>query len=253
MTLRTLAALLFGILPFNDPLNMRGSILAIGALVGLAVYASRSYASIAPSIEYLENDAYDPSTNNTIVLPGNQLVHDSDPIFDIELDAAMFVQNEPVAAFLYVIRSCENSESSVSSGMDYYTLYGGNLFSDDSDHPANLGWRGTPLGSNYCSRAGLSSGCVSTAAGAYQINRPTWDDFRKRGVYLSNFGPYSQDECARRILESTGAIDYIRNGQIDKAIRAASKRWASLPGSTSGQRQKSVDYALAKYQEGLYA
>jgi len=164
----------------------------------------------------------------------------------------------PLSAFLYAIRRSENSERDVRSGNDYGALYGGGYMGDFSDHPTATGeWMGRPLADKTCRAAGQRVGCKSTAAGAYQINRPTWDEFRAAGVYgpcLDDFTPASQDEAARRILGKTGALSAIERGDINAATALASKRWASLPGSTSGQPQRSVEeFAQFLTDGGLYA
>ena len=168
------------------------------------------------------------------------------------IDSLAIVSQTPVGdsvgAFLYMIRSCEHDESSVATNADYYTLAGGDTFQNDSDHPAATGeWFGKPLKDSLCRAAGINPPCKTTAAGAYQINLPTWNDFRARGGYLPDFSPDSQDECARRILASTGAIDLLQAGDIQTAILRASKRWASLPGSMAGQRTRSLAFALDKF------
>lgn len=106
-----------------------------------------------------------------------------------------------VAAFLATIRQLE-------SGDDYLILNGGKHFSDMSRHPATIAPPGT-----------------STAAGAYQITWPTWQDF---GSGEFDFSPEAQDRVAYLILGSTGAVDALADGQVDEAIRLASRRWQAL-------------------------
>ena len=150
-----------------------------------------------------------------------------------------------------MIRACEHKAADVASGADYNTFFGGQTFSNMSDHPVLTGeLRGVPLDSLGPRYAGK----VSTAAGAYQITVPTWKDVRQAGAwgpYLVDFSNTSQDEAARRILIQCKALPYIEAGNVQGAVNQASSRWASLPGSQAGQGGRTMDFALAKLQEGL--
>lgn len=161
-----------------------------------------------------------------------------------------------VAAFLYTIRRAEHAAGDVASGEDYRTFYGGSRFSDLSDHPVHTGEKqGVPLSPEMCRRAGYGPGCVSTAAGAYQMRVSTWDSLRSKMPYLTDFSPQSQDESAIRLLDEIGALRYIRAGEFHYAVSLASKRWASLPGSPYGQATRSDDEVFSYYNEagGLLA
>jgi len=164
-----------------------------------------------------------------------------------------------LAAFLYLIRSSEHLfPRDVVGDAAYQIFYGGSRFESMADHPTITGEkRGIRLPAQMCRNAGYASGvCVSTAAGAYQINRPTWDEFRAAGRWgprLPDFSPASQDEAARRILARVGALPLIEAGDIEGAIVRASPRWASLPFSTSGQRKHSLEFAAARFNEAAQA
>lgn len=168
------------------------------------------------------------------------------------------MNGDPVSAFLYMIRSAEHRASDVRSGQDYRTFFGGARFSNMADHPVNTGeLKGVPLKPEWCRAAGFPSGrCVSTAAGAYQFTRPTWNELRAPGRWgprLPDFSPANQDEAARRLLGRLGVPARLAAGDLQGAIAAAAPRWASLPGSTSGQPQKSMAFAIAKFNEGMNA
>lgn len=158
-------------------------------------------------------------------------------------------------AFLYMIRAAEHSQADALSGNAYRVFYGGSTFHGTNDHPALTGEKsGVRLPDEFCRAVGLSPGCVSTAAGAYQINVPTWKQFRvasRLGPFLPDFSNASQDEAARRILVSDGVMPLIAEGNIELAIARASRRWASLPGSTAKQGGRSMAWALQKFQDGL--
>lgn len=147
--------------------------------------------------------------------------------------------NPAVLAMLTAIRFAEHKDDDVKNGRDYFTFYGGGRFEGTADHPTITGERQpVRLPERFCRAAGFKGACYSTAAGAYQINVPTWRDFRKAGQWgprLPDFSPASQDEAARRILLATGAVARLDAGDLPGAVRLASSRWASLPGSTAGQ------------------
>ena len=159
-----------------------------------------------------------------------------------------------LSAFLHMIKCAETDPYRAADGRAYFTLFGNTPFSDTRDHPALLGWPGVRLSDQMCRNAGFGPGCVSTAAGAYQIIRPTWDRVRKSGAWglrLPDFSPESQDEAARRILIMIGALPYVEGGEFDAALRMAATQWASLPGSTAKQGPKSYEQVLAFYSNAL--
>lgn len=129
-----------------------------------------------------------------------------------------------LVAFLAVIRS---SEGTAKSSNPYAVTFGEQFtISDFSNHPALLGWRGYQW-----------KGIWETAAGAYQINKPTWLDIQN-ALSLIDFSPASQDQAAVWLISNRAhAADVIAAGKFDIAINACSRIWASLPGSTSGQPQ----------------
>lgn len=139
---------------------------------------------------------------------------------------------------------------SASEGTDKYpdpyaVCFGGKFtITDFSDHPAVLQvWHGEPLdflGPAY-------KGLVSTAAGRYQITKPTWLG-AQMVLRLPNFGPASQDATAQLLIKERGALDAVNKGLIPLAIARCSTEWASLPGSAAGQPQRHIDELLAWYQ-----
>lgn len=105
-----------------------------------------------------------------------------------------------------------------------------------NDHPAITGeWRGESLaflGPKYV-------GLVSTAAGRYQINKPTWLDCR-RSISLPDFTGPNQDAAAVFLITRAGAADLVNAGNLAGSIPLLHNLWASLPGGTSGQPQNSL-------------
>jgi lysozyme len=138
--------------------------------------------------------------------------------------------NDPQAnlsAFLYMIRSTEHVyPRDVVNDAAYSIFYGGTKFQNFADHPVITGEkRGVPLPPEMCAAAGLKPGCVSTAAGAYQLIKPTWVRLRDR-LKLPDFSPLSQDRAAVELLDENGATDLIFAGDFEGAIHKASKIWA---------------------------
>ncbi len=160
-----------------------------------------------------------------------------------------------IKAFLYMIRACEHVyPRDVDNNACYHIFYGGSNFRDYSDHPVLTGEKvGIPLSDAVCAAAGLGPGCVSTAAGAYQIIKGTWQRVREIAPRLPDFSPQSQDWAAIRLLQESGALRHITAGDIPRAVQAASRLWASLPGSTAEQNPKRVQYAMDRYNEGMAA
>lgn len=128
------------------------------------------------------------------------------------------LRNANVPAFLKAIRLGEGTPDE----MGYYRLVGGSSFSDDSHHPNVRVW--IPRYSIY-----------STAAGAYQIIFRTWSVLQERYGF-PDFSPECQDEAAVALIAGRGALADVISGRLSEAVRKCAAEWASLPGSTAGQR-----------------
>ncbi|MCZ2495726.1 glycoside hydrolase family protein [Xylophilus sp. Kf1] len=151
-----------------------------------------------------------------------------------------------LTAFLAMIRAAEGTDRSLNP---YAVVFGyGPEITDLSDHPAITGeWRGARLPDAMCINAGYKPGCVSTAAGAYQIIRGTWVSCRNR-LGLRDFSPASQDRAATYLIESRGALQDVYAGRIESAVKKCRNEWASLPGNNAKQGQRSMGDLLASYQ-----
>jgi muramidase (phage lysozyme) len=138
----------------------------------------------------------------------------------------------------------------------YACVYGyGHTIKDFTDHPANTGeWRGEVLSDAMCAGAGFGPGCKSTAAGKYQITRPTWREFGGVAKF-GDFGPSGQEACFQAILAKHGALEEVKAGRVMQAVYKIRTRWASLPGNTAGQGKRSESQLLAWYaqQGGVFA
>lgn len=140
------------------------------------------------------------------------------------------LNNGNVRAFLAMIRQFE------SAGR-YDVIYGGQRFTDYSQHPnVRVPFEDPRTGKmNY-----------STAAGAYQITNPTWKTILNNAG-SGDFTPASQDAAAVWLLKLNGSLADIVDGDFRTALEKASSVWASLPYSTSKQPSVSLDKALASY------
>lgn len=147
-----------------------------------------------------------------------------------------------VGAFLALI---EYAEGTARNGRDpYRTCYSyAHTVRDYRDHPSVTGeWLGEPLdslGPRYV-------GQKSTAAGRFQIIKPTW--LRAKAVLgLPDFSPTSQDRAALWLIQQQGALDDVCVGRIEAACRKCARVWASFPASTAGQPTRKLDQLLARY------
>ncbi len=148
-----------------------------------------------------------------------------------------------LAAFLAMISYSEGTDR---AGDPYRVCYGyRHTIADLSDHPAVTGeWRGESianLGPQY-------AGKVSTAAGRYQLIRPTWLACKK-ALGLTDFSPESQDKAAAYLIKGRHALDDVIAGQVGDAIGKCSPEWASLPGANYGQPERRVSQLVAAFTD----
>ena len=137
-----------------------------------------------------------------------------------------------------------HSEGTDKAPDPYRVVFGyGHTIVDLSDHPACTGeWDGVSiafLGPQY-------AGEISTAAGAYQINRPVWINLKRR-LLLPDFTGPSQDAAAIELIREKGALDLVNGGEAAAAINLCHPVWASLPGSTAGQPTASFADLMTAY------
>lgn len=150
-----------------------------------------------------------------------------------------------VAAFLDLIKWAEGTNTRL--GLDPYRVTFGynHTIQSFADHPFLTGeWPGVTFFD-----PARNANNLTTASGAYQITKTTWNDLRTRhAALLPDFTPNSQDTAAVILLEEEGALDDIIAGNIKAAILNVSNRWASFPGSTSGQPQRVLDDMIDRYK-----
>lgn len=138
-----------------------------------------------------------------------------------------------IIAFLTTLRHSEGTDKAPDP---YRVVYGyKHTIIDLSDHPGITGeWHGETLSDERCAAVGLHPGCVSTAAGAYQIILPTWRTCKSM-LHLPNFTGPSQDAAAIELIREAGALEMINSGRVGDAITKCHGIWASLPGSAANQ------------------
>lgn len=136
-----------------------------------------------------------------------------------------------VEAFLAVIRVGEGTADQDG----YRRIFGGQLFTDFSDHPG-IAVTKSMKGKQW----------TSTAAGAYQFLKSTWRECQK-ALSLPDFSPTSQDIAALFLIKRRGALDDVIAGRFEAAVKKCNREWASLPGSPYGQPTKTMADALDTY------
>ena len=143
-------------------------------------------------------------------------------------DYKALLQNPNVKAFLHTIRVGEGT----ADDDGYRRMFTGKMFDDFSQHP------------NIVNRSGSLS---STAAGAYQFLKRTWDECQQ-ALSLPDFSPASQDLAALFLIERRGALQDVIEGRLSAAISKCNREWASLPGSTYGQPTRTLAQATQTYR-----
>lgn len=191
------------------------------------------------AVWYLQGDDGESANGADLEDLGNQALDYGSEYFS-EIDEMTAQAN--IRAFLAAIRVGEGT--SASNG--YSVLFGGATFASFDEHPALLGWGGGRLSDAMCRGAGFGPGCVSTAAGAFQINKPTWVRVRDK-LGLSDFSPASQDAAALELISEKGALNDVRAGRVADAVGKVRKVWASLPGAGYGQGEVMLSNFINNY------
>jgi muramidase (phage lysozyme) len=152
-----------------------------------------------------------------------------------------------INAFLRVIRQAEGTDGQADAYRVCYAYR--HTIANLADHPAVTGeWRGELLSATMCINAGLKAGCKSTAAGAYQIIRPTWLGL-KASLGLVDFTPQSQDAAAVELVRRRGALQNVMAGEFSDAVDKCRNEWASLPGNHAKQGQRSIETLAAWFSQ----
>lgn len=212
--------------------------LAAGAFVG-GLYLARRAADRAADAS-AASDRGDGSTALDFINPWGAIERQYE---QHATEQAMSAPN--IAAFLSMIAYAEGTDREPDP---YAVCYGyRHRVRDFADHPAVTGeWEGERLPDDMCRAAGFGPGCVSTAAGRYQITKPTWLR-AKRALSLGDFSPESQDAAAVWLIRQRGALDHVEAGRIGEAVALVRQEWASLPGAGWGQPERRLTALLDAY------
>jgi muramidase (phage lysozyme) len=147
--------------------------------------------------------------------------------------------SENVPAFLDVLSHSEGTDKGADPYRVCYAFR--HSIQSLSDHPAVTGeWTGERI------TVGRYAGELSTAAGRYQINKPTWLRIKAK-LGLTSFENDAQDSAAVELLKEYGAFDLVDGGDIKGAIAKLANVWASLPGGDSGQHEFAYKLLQASY------
>lgn len=202
-------------------------------LLGLAAVAATAYARQYDTAQPAPGDAgYAPQPGmfDEIGFAFDGLSQEVNDMYSSQPATPIYSAAANVRAMLEVIK---RAEGTAGRSDPYRVCYGyAHTIVDMRDHPAVTGeWKGGRLSDAQCREVGFGPGCVSTAAGAYQMIKQTWLGLKGR-LQLPDFGPVSQDAAAVQLLRDCGAYARLESGDLAGAIGACNraKLWASLPG-----------------------
>ncbi|HHH0339359.1 TPA: glycoside hydrolase family 104 protein [Yersinia enterocolitica] len=141
-------------------------------------------------------------------------------------DLNNLVDDPNVRQYLEVLSKAEGTASYANSG--YNTMFGGDQFYDNSDHPRQL--------KEFTQTDGTKN--KTSAAGRYQFTSGSWDDAAK-ALNLTDFSPRSQDLAALFLIQRAGQLENVTNGNFADATSGLGGVWASLPSSNYAQPKRS--------------
>lgn len=144
------------------------------------------------------------------------------------------LKNTNVRAFLKAIGEAEGGEYDFKFGAIKGRKNDPWRFTDFSTHP------------------GPGRGGTTTAAGLYQITKPTWHDHGVNGMGLADFTPETQDLIAVSILRRRGVIEKIKEGDIEAGLAEASRQWAALPKGRGKPGYYHQPYVEFEHFEAVY-
>lgn len=159
--------------------------------------------------------------------------------------AQLFLADPRGRAYLDVVA---NAEGAVRYGSQdgYDVLFGGELFSQ-----YGKGFDSHPMIKK------IANGEPTYAAGRYQINKVTYNDFAKR-LGLTDFSPETQDLIAAAIVVSTpSAIESVLSGNIQQANEVLKNRWVALPSTKNNKNPQNAynvfNTSLERYSDGQFS
>jgi len=220
----------------------------IGAVAGMYARSRQINQASAPEAAPMDPTWYSGALDQVDAFTSlNYWMQDSaqETAAKVQAMTAIIDTNANISAFLQTIAA---SEGTASQADPYRVCYAyRHTIQSFADHPAITGeWKGEKLSDKLCAAAGFGPGCVSTAAGKYQITKTTWGTLKRR-LGLPDFSPASQDAAAVELLRECGALDLVERGQLADAVAASRKIWASLPGAGYAQPERSLAWVQAQF------
>lgn len=223
-------------------MKKKAVILGAMALIGAAYYLHAQASKDAqPADLYTGQD--DILTSITDWTNANILENDA-------VNALRNTMTNPGGNISAMLAAISAAEGTAGQPDPYRVCFGySHTIQNLDNHPALSGeWMGKPLSLAMCAGAGLGPGCVSTAAGKYQMIRKTWVSARDK-LGLPDFSPDSQDAAAVELLRQRGALGPLVRGDFAGAVAAARREWASLPGAGYGQGERSIAWLQRKFTD----
>ncbi|EKE6829257.1 glycoside hydrolase family 104 protein [Escherichia coli] len=137
------------------------------------------------------------------------------------------LQNPMVRGFFDLLAKSEGTAGKGDNG--YNVAFGGD---------ATVGYDAHP-GQYYTFTQTDGKQNRTSAAGRYQIIKPTYDSLAKR-LGVTDFSPETQDRMALELIRENGALEDVKRGDYAAAINKLGGVWASLPSSTAPQPHRSM-------------
>lgn len=145
-------------------------------------------------------------------------------------ELAGYLSNPNVQKVLRVIGQAEGTVGEKIAD-PYRIAFGGGTFDSLDSHPNML--------TVFTQTDGKAN--KSSAAGAYQFLKPTWDDVSSK-LGLKDFSPRSQDIAALELINRAGALQDVLKGDTSAAFSKLGATWASLPSSPYAQPKRSPGF-----------
>lgn len=145
-------------------------------------------------------------------------------------ELAGYLSNPNVQKVLRVIGQAEGTVGDKIAD-PYRIAFGGRTFDSLDSHPNTL--------TAFTQTDGKAN--KSSAAGAYQFLKPTWDDVSSK-LGLKDFSPRSQDIAALELINRAGALQDVLKGDTSAAFSKLGGTWASLPSSPYAQPKRSQGF-----------
>lgn len=128
-----------------------------------------------------------------------------------------------------VLNGPYSSSTSISDlSFNFYTAHP--AFYVTMYSPVKQGFVDKETGKQYQAFPLIQEGKLSSAAGAYQIVKKTWDNGGGGKGEFPDFSPANQDKFAIKLLENRGLLDLVKKGYIVEVLEdvGLGQEWASF-------------------------